>query len=367
MLEKILIQVWYNNKYKILYYLLSPFAFLYNIFFNFNKYLYFVLDKLNIKNIYKSKIPVISIGNITVGGTGKTIVVISLVKYLKAQGYNPAVILRGYNANINSSKNKNNFIKLDADTDVNYCGDEAKLIYNNTECTVVAGSNRVNNIRFIEKHNLADIIISDDGLQNHSFYKNIKVCIVDGVRLFGNKTVLPAGPLREKINNIKNYNYLLVKNNFISNKKINPDFNKLGDLSSSLMSIEISGIFNYKQKIDNQEIENLTNNNYSNIYLYSGIGNNKNFFDSIDNYFFNKLDKNNFIEFPDHYHYTITDFNKIYNNKSIVITTEKDYVKIYDLLKNNKDILSKIYYLKISAVLPDDFLDKINNNIKIII
>jgi tetraacyldisaccharide 4'-kinase len=135
--------------------------------------------------------PVIVVGNITVGGTGKTPLTIWLARQLSARGYRPAVIMRGYGGTSSVWP-----VDVTAQSDPAAVGDEAVLIATLSGAPVIAGPDRVADARRAIA-NGADVIISDDGLQHYRLARDIEIAVVDGARMFGNGQLLPAGPLRE--------------------------------------------------------------------------------------------------------------------------------------------------------------------------
>lgn len=147
--------------------------------------------------------PVIVVGNLTVGGTGKTPVVIWLVNTLAAQGHTVGVITRGYGGQAKSWPQQ-----VKPDSDPNLLGDEAVLIAQETHCLVFAGPNRVAAAEQAIAAG-ADVIISDDGLQHYRLQRDLELVVVDASRLFGNGHLLPAGPLREPLQRLETANMVL--------------------------------------------------------------------------------------------------------------------------------------------------------------
>lgn len=137
-------------------------------------------------------VPVIVVGNISVGGTGKTPLVIALVELLRSWGWSPGVVSRGYGGHAPRYP-----WRVDAaDGDPAQCGDEPLLIAQRTGCPVVVAPDRVAAARQLLPLGV-DIIVSDDGLQHYRLARDVEICVVDGGRGLGNQALLPAGPLRE--------------------------------------------------------------------------------------------------------------------------------------------------------------------------
>lgn len=137
-------------------------------------------------------VPVIVVGNISVGGTGKTPLVIWLAAQLKLAGYTPGIVSRGYGGSARAPR------AVAADDDPAQCGDEPVLLARHTACPVWIGADRVAAARALRTaHAGCDVIISDDGLQHYRLARDAEVAVVDGARGLGNGRLLPAGPLRE--------------------------------------------------------------------------------------------------------------------------------------------------------------------------
>ena len=137
-------------------------------------------------------VPVIVVGNVSVGGTGKTPFVIWLAAQLKQRGRRVGIVTRGYRG-----KGKEWPRAVTADSDPDEVGDEPVLLARRTGCPVVAGPDRVACVEALLKDARVDVVLSDDGLQHYRLGRRIEIAVVDGVRGMGNGLCLPAGPLRE--------------------------------------------------------------------------------------------------------------------------------------------------------------------------
>lgn len=139
-------------------------------------------------------VPVIVVGNISVGGTGKTPLVLWLVDFLRAQGYHPAVISRGYGGSTTHP------MAVSAATDPFLAGDEPVLIARRSGCPVWVGADRVAAAQALLRGRPdSDVLICDDGLQHYRLRRDVEIAVIDGERGFGNGQLLPAGPLREPL------------------------------------------------------------------------------------------------------------------------------------------------------------------------
>lgn len=141
---------------------------------------------------HKLPVPVIVVGNITVGGTGKTPLVIWLVEALRAAGHHPGVVSRGYGGDARIWPRI-----VDADSDPGAVGDEPVLIARRTACPVAVAPQRVMAARTLIADYGCDVVVCDDGLQHYALERDAEIAVIDGERRLGNGRCLPAGPLRE--------------------------------------------------------------------------------------------------------------------------------------------------------------------------
>ena len=139
-------------------------------------------------------VPVIVVGNLTVGGTGKTPLVIWLCDYLRRRGHRPGIASRGYGGSAAARATH-----VTADADPAWVGDEPSLLARRCRCPVVVGRDRVAAARRLIDEMGCDLVISDDGLQHYRLRRDLEILVVDAVRRFGNGRCLPAGPLREPV------------------------------------------------------------------------------------------------------------------------------------------------------------------------
>ncbi|GAA3532249.1 tetraacyldisaccharide 4'-kinase [Zobellella aerophila] len=178
-------EAWYRTPTWL--WLLLPFSLLFGLVAEVRRRLF----KWGLKPVYRAPVPVIIVGNLSVGGNGKTPLVVWLVEWLREQGYRPGVISRGY-----GGKSEAYPLQLADDTGPEQAGDEPVLIYRRCGCPVVVAPDRAAAARQLVTLGV-DIIISDDGLQHYGLARDIELVVVDGQRRFGNGHLLPMGPLRE--------------------------------------------------------------------------------------------------------------------------------------------------------------------------
>ncbi len=151
-----------------------------------------VAGRARLRRAPPSPLPVIVVGNLTVGGTGKTPLVAAIAHHLRDRGYKPGIVSRGYGARRQAYPHR-----VGADDDAGEAGDEPLWLRQKTNCPVVIDPDRRRAVAALAAHTDADIAICDDGLQHYRLQRDLEIAVVDGRRRFGNGLLLPAGPLRE--------------------------------------------------------------------------------------------------------------------------------------------------------------------------
>jgi len=144
----------------------------------------------------KPDCPVIIVGNISVGGTGKTPLIIALCEWLQQQRLRPGIVSRGYGGRIRGPH------AVCADDRAEDTGDEPLLLHQRTGCPVVIGADRAAAADYLAQHHACDVILSDDGLQHYALQRDVEIAVIDASRLHGNGFCLPAGPLREPVSRL---------------------------------------------------------------------------------------------------------------------------------------------------------------------
>ncbi len=151
------------------------------------------------RQTYKLSVPVIVVGNLVVGGAGKTPSVIAIVELLRRRGYAPGILSRGYAGNADNADNAGSILEVQDDTPPSACGDEPKLLHLRTRAPVFVGRDRVAAGReLLRRHTEVNVLVSDDGLQHHRLARDAQVIVFDE-RGAGNGWLLPSGPLREPL------------------------------------------------------------------------------------------------------------------------------------------------------------------------
>ena len=198
-LSRWLLDIWYKDPF--IGVILMPLGFLFSDFAKFRKFLY----RIGLLKKHTLPVPVIVIGNITVGGTGKTPLIIWLANLLKNEGYKPGIISRGYGGQAESWPQW-----VDTNSTAEHVGDEALLIAKQTDCPMAVSPIRADAARLLLKKSDCNVILSDDGLQHYALNRDIEIAVIDGERRFGNGYCLPAGPLREPIDRLQSVDFIVV-------------------------------------------------------------------------------------------------------------------------------------------------------------
>ena len=264
------------------------------------------------------EIPIVCVGNIYLGGTGKTPLVYEIYNILNSIGKNPAIIKKYYN----------------------YLEDEISLL--KSKSIVFSEKNRSLAIKkLIEKK--YDTAIMDDGFQDFSIQKKFSILCFNEKQWIGNGLLIPAGPLRENLNSLSRANCI-----FINGKKNT-------NIEKQINKIKENNIF-YTKYVP----KNISNFSNKKIIAFAGIGNPINFFELIKD---NNLNLIDYRSFPDHYNFSEKDLNdlilKAKNNDAILLTTEKDYFRINNSFKNSIEKLE----VKLEIENKDNFIKLLKENL----
>lgn len=293
------------------------------------------LYKHGILSSYKSKLDVIMVGNISVGGNGKTPVVIAIATFLKEAGIECAVLLRGY-----GGKQKQFPHLLDSSSSPILVGDEPALIAKRLGIPVVIDPKRARGAAFLEQHTNAKVIICDDGLQHYALQRDIELCVMD-TRGIGNGFLLPMGPLRESAARLNQLDYIVYNGEAPEQQSVL----RAVSTNIALMTLQAKQWVNVKsnQTMSIEEGATLFKSAENEIVALAGIGFPKRFFATL-----NDLDvyPSKEFEFADHHQFSVSDLP----NADYVLMTEKDAVKCADFASEN------CWYLRVDAALPNDLM-----------
>ena len=278
-------------------------------------------------------LPVVVIGNIAVGGTGKTPLLIALCEHLIDQGMKPGVISRGYGAKSNSFP-----LYISKEITAKQAGDEPLLIAEKTGCPVVIDPNRVQAYDFLVENHDVDIVLSDDGLQHYKLSRRIEIAVVDGNRMFGNGLCFPAGPLREPVSRLQEVDFVVVNGGGDGMADNLQNAHKM-EIRSLAMTNLISG--------EKRPTTGAPFNMGNTVQAVAAIGNPERFFKSLETLPY-PLQR---FEYPDHYEFQPADFDETkFDPNQPIVMTEKDAVKCRDFATSN------MWSVQIKVDLPATFL-----------
>ena len=273
-------------------------------------------------SVYRAPVPVIVVGNISVGGSGKTPLVIWLVEMLREAGYKPGVISRGY-----GGQAKQYPLKVRAKTPVQECGDEPLLISRRTGVPLVVDPKRGRAAEYLLQQYKVDVIISDDGLQHYALARDIELAVVDGERRFGNGRCLPAGPLREPLSRLAEVDFI-----------INNGGRESGEVSMKLI---MGGAWQLTHPQHLRAVETFDEGTHA----LAGIGHPERFFRQLEKCGIN-IHRH---PFPDHHTYRPLDLPA----DGEILMTEKDAVKCLSFAADNA------WAVSVQAQLPDEFRESL--------
>jgi tetraacyldisaccharide 4'-kinase len=280
--------------------------------------------KLRRKSEGLDSVCIIIVGNITVGGAGKTPLVIRLCRILKEADLKPGVISRGY------GRKERGLRLVSPASSPDIVGDEPLLISQQSGVPVIVSRDRCEAARSLVKKGI-NVIISDDGLQHYRLPRDIEICVVDGKRGFGNGRQIPAGPLRESLERLTTVDHIVVN----GDSEAVPD-----ELNPVPMSLA-AGLL---RSMDNGQSWRLFQFAGCAVNAVAGIGNPGRFFDLLRH----ARIKVNEHAFPDHHDFSQDDFKDM-NPDLPILMTEKDAVKCKTLKLKNA------WFLSVDAVLPSEW------------
>jgi tetraacyldisaccharide 4'-kinase len=287
------VDIWYKDAF--LGILLLPFAYIFSDIVRGRRFLY----RKGILKSHTLPVAVIVVGNITIGGTGKTPLIIWLADLLANSGYKPGIISRGYGGQSETWPQV-----VTENGDVTKVGDEALLIAKQTRLPVVVGPSRVDAaIKLLDGFD-CNVVLSDDGLQHYKLNRDIEIAVIDGERRFGNGYCLPAGPLREPIGRLSTVDFVVVNGEKYAGHEFSMQL--LGDTAVNLKTNERKPLQAFCG---------------SGCHALAGIGNPDRFFKLLESAGLSCITHS----FPDHYRFERDDIE--FGDNKPVLMTEKDAVK----------------------------------------
>lgn len=326
-LEQFMLRAWYGRQPWLL--ALRPLSALYGLVVTRRRTAY--MD--DAARVWQPPVPLIVVGNITLGGTGKTPMCIWLLDYLKAQGLRPGLISRGYGAAPQSTP-----WLLDADRDdAVTVGDEPLLIARRCRVPVVIDPDRPQAARHLLASAQVDIIVSDDGLQHYRLGRDLEILMVDAARGLGNARCLPEGPLREPASRVKSVDFV-VRNGAVSDSAT--------DFGMQLKPVALVNL------LTGERIRPEHWQGSRQVSAVAGIGNPERFFISLEQLSF-EVERH---IFSDHAHYSVASFADCDLHRPLIMT-EKDAIKCTGFARPNW------WYLCVEAAMSDAFASQLQQRL----
>ena len=281
-----------------------------------------------LKTPQQLSVPVVVIGNLSVGGTGKTPLVIHLVECFQACGIKVGVVSRGYGG----SGSRGAPMEVGDDTSFRLVGDEPKLIYQKTDCPLAIGKRLAEAAQLLIDQHCVELILSDDGLQHRSLARTVEVAVVDGSRGFGNRYVLPAGPLREPVSKVKDVPFVVVNGDL----KLKQDDELLSHQHRYSMRLRATSL--YTPVYDKHYPTNYFKG--QRVHACAALANPERFFETLESLGMLPIKH----AFKDHHAYQVVDFK--FEDKLPVVMTAKDGVKWLELAEQGHKIAADIWILE---------------------
>ncbi len=283
-----------------------------------------------ILSVEKPSVPVIVVGNISVGGTGKTPLVIWLAQHLLEMGYKPGIISRGYGGKATEWP-----LPVIAESEPSQVGDEPVMLARRTRCPLWVGPDRPATARALLDASDCDILISDDGLQHYALHRDLEIAVIDGNRGLGNGFCLPAGPLRERRSRLVQVDLSIA--------------NGSSSLTCHQMRLEAGQLINLANPSLRVELDHFRNQP---VHAMAGIGNPDRFFSTLREAGLQPCERS----FPDHHRFTEAEITP--DDAFPVIITEKDAVKCVSFAHRRH------WYLEVSAVPDRGFIRQLDKQIR---
>jgi tetraacyldisaccharide 4'-kinase len=329
-------RIWYEGASN--YQMLLPLSGLYWLLITLRRCLY----SLGILGRHRAIVPVIIVGNITAGGTGKTPVTIWLAGELQKRGFKAGIVSRGYGGSKSSTS-----MRVDTASDPDVVGDEPVLLAKRTGCTVVVDSNRARAAQMLVDDGV-NVIIADDGLQHYRLERMYEICVIDGARGLGNRFLLPAGPLRETIDRLGEVDQVLING-------------RRGDNVAERTAVEQNAI---EFELVAREITRLNGSltrpiggfSGTTVHAVAAIGNPARFFDMLRAHGIQVIEH----AFQDHARLSVNDLR--FGDDFEILMTEKDAVKL-DATSSDKYWTVPVD-LEIDPVLSSPWLEQIESRLR---
>lgn len=314
-----LVDHWYTRSSWLL--LLTPLSLLYRMIIALRRAAY----RLGFLKTHSLPVPVIVIGNLAVGGTGKTPLVAWLADRLGQAGYRPGIVARGYGG---LATQWPQLVRPDSDPAM--VGDEAVMLRRKTGCPMAVGPGRAAAAHALLERSDCDLILSDDGLQHYALHRDIEIAVIDGVRRFGNGLCLPAGPLREPVKRLKQVDLVVA--------------NGPGEAGEYPMDMQLTVVHPVQGGGAQRSLNSFRGQS---VHAIAGIGNPERFFTALRQAGLRPEEH----VFPDHHSFTPADL--VFEDDRPVMMTEKDAVKCRNFAVDN------CWYAPVTIAMPRGFAGRV--------
>ncbi|MYD44357.1 MAG: lipid A export permease/ATP-binding protein MsbA [Gammaproteobacteria bacterium] len=280
-----------------------------------------------VANAWIPPVPLIVVGNISVGGTGKTPLVIWLAEWLKSIGKRVGIVSRGY-------KGKGPFPAfVQPDSDIVMVGDEAPVIAERTKCVMVVDPDRVRGVQSVLESIDIDVVISDDGMQHYGLGRHFELAVIDGARGLGNGLLLPAGPLREPEARLNEVDWVISNGaNAHGVPFVDDIMHVVPTEFVNVYTGERLAVESFREQTDNV------------IHAYAAIGNPSRFINSLRKLGFSPISH----EFPDHSLFREADIQ--HHVDDVIVVTEKDWRKVLPLRFQSENV----WYMEVTVMFERD-------------
>ena len=321
--------------------LLFPFAILFRCIVAVRRALY----RARILPQWQAKVPVIVVGNITVGGSGKTPLVLAIIEMLQVNGFNPGVVARGYGRVPRREADPLGVVRVYPDIATpELFGDEPVLIARRARVPVFVGADRPAAARaLLDAHREVDVLVSDDGLQHYALARDVELAVIDADRLFGNGLPLPAGPLREPKSRLREVDAIVV------NGGGNLD---LGAPRQFEMKLGRERFASVSGNAEMTAEEFVVRSRGQRVVAIAGIGNPGRFFEHLAALGIAARGR----AFPDHHAFQSAELRM--PDADVIVMTEKDAVKCGAFAD------ARMWFMRVEAILPSDFDEFLLSRIK---
>ena len=299
------------------------------------------LYRLGVLPTWRARVPVVIVGNITVGGTGKTPLVIAIVEILRRKGWTPGVVARGYGRVPRREQDPLGVVRVYPELATpELFGDEPVLISRRAEVPVFVSPDRPAATRLLlEAHPEVDVVVSDDGLQHYALGRDVEIAVVDADRLYGNGLMLPSGPLREPVSRLKEVDAIVF--NMASSPAALADAAPGPPRFPMRLGVERFVAVSGGEERSAAEFALAVRGR--SVHAVAGIGNPDRFFEHLARLGVNARRH----PFGDHYLFQASDL-KI-PGAEVIVMTEKDAVKCAAFAD------ARLWFLRVDAIVPPDF------------